>query len=132
VNAPTSPFTKRTLAACLIAGVVETIVVVSAMEPVVLLFVLGPLLFLAVIAWRRRTHIDRSRRIAATAVGVAAFGIASFAVAVILQPDPPQPDRPPLAPLLVPVVQWFAVLYVWLALSKAEAREKAGNPPPSA
>ena len=125
-----SPYAKRALAACGITAIVEAILVVSMTEPVLLLFALGPILFLAVIVWRRRTHPARSRRLAGVALGAGAFGIGAFAVAFLrLQTNPP-PDQPSIAPLAVPLVQWIAVLFVWIAIARDESREQRANASP--
>lgn len=118
---------RKTLAACVLAAAVETVIVLSIAEPAVLIFVLGPFLFVALIAWRRRTHLARGRRIQSVAVGIGAFGIAAFAVAILLD----QPEQVPIAPLAVPLVQWFAVLYVWIGISREESREKKEKTPNS-
>ena len=127
-----SPYSKRALAACGITAIVEAILVVSMTEPVpvLLLFALGPILFLAVIVWRRRTHPTRSRRLAGVAIGAGAFGIGAFAVAFLrLQTNSP-PDQPSIAPLAVPLVQWIAVLFVWIAIARDESREQRANASP--
>lgn len=125
-----SPFAKRALAACGITAVVEGILVVSMAEPVLLLFAIGPIIFLAVIVWRRRTHPTRSRRLAGVAIGAGAFGIGAFAVAFLRFQTNPQPDQPSIAPLAVPLLQWIAVLFVWIAIARDESREQRANPIP--
>ena len=126
-----SPFAKRALAACGITAVVEAILVVSMAEPpVLLLFALGPILFLAVIVWRRRTHPTRSRRLAGVALGAGAFGIGAFVVAFLRFHNNPQADQASIAPLAVPLVQWIAVLFVWIAIARDESREQRANATP--
>ena len=120
-----SSFANRALAACGITAVVEGLLVVAMAEPVLLLFALGPILFLAVIVWRRRTHPTRSRRLAGAAFGAGAFGIVAFAVAWFRFRDNPQPDQPSIAPLMVPLAQWIVVLYFWIAIAREESREKS-------
>lgn len=113
-----SPFAKRALAACGITAVVEGLLVVAMAEPVLLLFALGPILFLAVIVWRRRSHPTRSRRLAGAALGAGAFGIVAFAVAYFRFQES-------IAPLMVPLAQWIIVLYFWIAIAREESREKS-------
>ena len=119
-----SPHFRKTILACGITAVVETLIVVTLTEPPLLLFVLGPLLFLVVIAWRRRTHAVRSRRIHGVAVGVGTFGIAALGVAFLTSRNRPDPDSPPLAPMIVPLVQWAIILWIWIAISRQESAEK--------
>ena len=88
-----SSFANRALAACGITAVVEGLLVVAMAEPVLLLFALGPIIFLAVIVWRRRTHPTRSRRLAGVALGAGAFGIGAFVVAFLRFHNNPQADQ---------------------------------------
>ena len=127
-----SNYAKRTLAICGITAVVESVLLLSMADPVLLLCALGPPLFLVVIAWRRRTHLARSRRLAGVAIGVGAFGIAAFGIASVQFHLNQQPDRPAsLAPLLVPLVQWLAILAMWIAIVRQESREKREKLPAS-
>ena len=126
-----TPFAKRSLVACGIAAVVEAILMLTMAEPVLLAFVVGPMAFLAVLTWRRRTHPSRSQRLATVALGAGAFGIAAFGVACYQHRAIAQPDQPSIAPLVVPLVQWIAILVVWIALSREESREKREKPPVS-
>lgn len=129
MNPPaTSPHFRKTLLACVLSAAVETVLVLALAVPMVLILALGPFLFLALIAWRRRTHVARGRRIQAVAVGIGAFGIAALAVSYLTL----DPNRAPIAPLVVPLVQWIAVLYIWIAIAREESREKRGKTPPSA
>ena len=125
-----SSFAKRALAACGITAVVEGLLVVAMAEPVLLLFALGPIIFLAVIVWRRRTHPARSRRLAGVALGAGAFGIGAFVVAFLRFQANPQADQPSIAPLAVPLLQWIAVLFVWIAIARDESREQRANATP--
>jgi hypothetical protein len=127
-----SPHFRKTLLACGIAAIVESLIVVAITEPPILIFVLGPLVFLFVIALRRRSHAVRARRIHGVAVGVGTFGIASFVVAFLMGRNNPEPVSPPLATMIVPLVQWAIILWVWIAISRQESAEKRQNQPPSA
>lgn len=123
---------KRTLAICGITAVVEAVLLLTMADPMLLFFVIGPPAFLAVIAWRRRTHLARSRRLAGVAIGVGAFGIAAFGIASLQFHLNQQPDRAAsLAPLLVPLVQWLAILAMWIAIVRQESREKREKLPAS-
>jgi hypothetical protein len=126
-----SPFFRKTLLACGITAAVESVILLNITEPPILLFALGPLAFLILIAWRRRSHPARSRRLQGVAVGIGTFGIAALAVAFLMHRNNPQPEELPLAPAAVPVVQWIAVIWVWLAMSRAESAEKRQKTPAS-
>lgn len=126
-----TPFAKRTLAICLLTSMVETTLLLTMAAPVLLLFVLGPPAFLAVIAWRRRTHLARSRRLASIAVSIGAFGIAAMAVAAFLARQNPNPHQASIAPLAVPLVQWLFVLFTWIIVAREESRENREKPPAS-
>src|SRR5262249_37483610 len=134
--------TRPALAALLIAllaTVAEaglSIAMFAALRPPLLLlamlipFLVGPLLFLALLAWRRRTHRGRSRLLLVVTVvvvvaGVAILGIDSFRVFY-------QPERSLLTsnPVILPLVQWGVVLVVWLGLVVQEAREKRAKRAP--
>lgn len=121
---PDSPFLRKTLLACGITAVVETIIVLSIAEPAILLFVLGPIAFLTLIAARRKANAARARRLHGVAVGIGMFGIASFGVAFLTHRRDAAPDAVPIAPLVVPVVQWLVVLWVWIGIARQESREK--------
>jgi len=123
-----SQFYRRTILACIITAAVETALVLSLVEPPILLFVLGPLAFLALIATRRKTHLVRIRRLHGAAVGIGMFGIASLGAAFLFRRNDPQGEALPLAPAIVPLVQWFVVLFVWVSIARAEAREKPKPP----
>ena len=128
----TTNYAKRTLAICGITAVFEAVLLLTMADPMLLFFVIGPPAFLAVIAWRRRTHAAYSRRLAGVAIGVGAFGIAAFGIASLQFHLNQQPDRPAsLAPLLVPLVQWLAILAMWIAIVRQESREKREKLPAS-
>jgi hypothetical protein len=88
-------------------------------------FLVGPLLFLAVLAWRRREHPERSRLLfgvvavcAVGGLGVLGFNYYRFSTDAAFR------RKPNMSGLLVPLVQWVAVVAVWLGLVIQEAREK--------
>lgn len=117
-------FAKRTLAACAIAAVVESLLTLTIAEPVLIVFVAGPFAFLAALAWRRRTHPSRTQRLATIALGIGTFGIAAFAIACYQSRAGAQPGGPSIAPLAVPLVQWLIIIAAWIALVREESREK--------
>jgi len=120
-------FAKRALAACGIAAIVESILLLQLAEPVLLLLELGPLLFLVVVVWRRRAHRVRTQRLAGLALGVGAFGIVALAVGCFYPRK--NPDQPSVAPLFVPLTQWFTILFVWFKMVREESWEKRQKPP---
>lgn len=85
-------------------------------------FTAGPLLLLALMAWRRRARPARLRVVFPLALLVAAVGVGGFAYLVF----GPQPrfGNPGVNPVLVPLVQWLGVLAVWAWFGVAEGREK--------
>lgn len=85
-------------------------------------FLIGPLLFLALVAWRRRTHAIRSRSLFQLAVAVVGVGVAAFAVHLVA--DPEMRKNPLLNPAVVPLAQWVLVLFTWLRLNAFERIEK--------
>lgn len=86
----------------LLAGVASGINLVSPGGAMLLSFVLGPPLFLALLAWRRRSHLARGRLLFAAAVVVAGlgFGLLGYdlyrhrADAALPPHAGPQPDVP--------------------------------------
>jgi hypothetical protein len=106
----------------------------SQVGAVVLLFVflIGPPLFLALLAWRRRTHPKRSRILFATAVVVAVGGLGVLGFNLYrFSTDPAFRRTPNMAGLIVPLVQWGVIMVVWVKLVVSETREKraAGQAP---
>jgi hypothetical protein len=88
-------------------------------------FLVGPPLFLAVLAWRRRTHPARSRVLFGVAAGVAVGGFAVLGYDLYrFSTDRQFRLRPNMNGLVVPLVQWGAVGAVWVWLVIVEAHEK--------
>ena len=85
-------------------------------------FLVGPLVFLAVVAWRRRTHVDRTRWLLRLAAVVAAAGLAGFTIHLVA--DAELRKNPLLNPAVVPLGQWVLVLFAWLRITAAERIEK--------
>lgn len=88
-------------------------------------FLIGPPLFLALLAWRRRTHPDRSRLLFGVAAVVAVGGLGVLGLDLYrFSTDPQFRKTPNMNGLLVPLVQWGVILAVWLYLVIQEGREK--------
>lgn len=97
-------------------------------------FLVGPPLFLALSAWRRRAHPVRSKLLFWVAVGVAVGGLGALGVeAYRFTTDPEFRKTPSVTRMLVPVVQWAVILVVWVYLVLQEMRDRraAKNPPQS-
>lgn len=88
-------------------------------------FLVGPPLFLALTAWRRRTHRDRSRVMFGVAVAVAVGGLGTLGIELYrFGTDPAFRRTPSMARTLVPVVQWAVILVVWVYLTFQEMKER--------
>lgn len=88
-------------------------------------FLAGPLLFLALMAWRRRAHATRTQVLFAVALLCALGGLSALAWRAYRFYAVPEAkfERSDVG-LAVPLVQWVAILFVWLWLLISEAREK--------
>lgn len=88
-------------------------------------FLLGPPLFLALAAWRRRTHPTRSRVLFGVAVVLAAGGLGVLGFDLYRYGSDPQFRRTAnMNRVLVPVVQWAVLVAVWVIMTAQEMREK--------
>jgi hypothetical protein len=99
----------------------------SSVGPQVLLFVflVGPPLFFAMLAWRRRTHAARARVLFVVAAVVAVGGFAVLGYDFYrFSTDRQFRLKPHVNSLLVPIGQWCVVGAVWVWLVIVEAREK--------
>lgn len=93
--------------------------------PVLLGFLAGPMAFLALLAWRRRSHPDRSRLLLALVLVGAAAGLAVLGLDFVrFGREEPARHAPHAHPILVPLAQWAVVMVVWLGLVYRERREK--------
>ncbi|QJW96416.1 hypothetical protein [Frigoriglobus tundricola] len=94
-------------------------------------FLIGPPLFVALLAWRRRTHPVRSRVLFGLAVVIAVGGLSVLGFDLYrFGTDPQFRQTPNMHGLIVPMVQWGAIGVVWFWLVVQEAREKrAANKP---
>jgi hypothetical protein len=92
-------------------------------------FLAGSLVFLALMAWRRRTHRTRSRLLLCVAAAVGVAGVAVLGrdyYLLVVRPTEDATRHP--NPALLPLVQWVVVLVVWVGLVIQEAREKRATP----
>ena len=126
-------FARYTMLLSFLTSIVEVILAVAigrawspgGVQEIFLVFLAGPPVFLALIAWRRCTHADRSRLL---------FGVALFvelpALAILLydylqfRSEPAGEHATHSHPLIIPLVQWIVVLVVWIVLAIREGREK--------
>ena len=91
----------------------------------VLAFLVGPPLFLALLAWRRRDHAARSRVLSGVAGVVAVGGLGVLGLDLYRFSTDAQFRRTPnMHGLIVPLVQWGVIVAVWLWLVIQEGREK--------
>jgi low temperature requirement protein LtrA len=93
---------------------------------VLLAFLAGPLLFLAMIAWRRRAHASRSRVLFFFALAVAIGGLLVFGNDCYrYHTEAAYRLKANMKGLMVPIAQWVVILAAWLWLLLREAREKS-------
>jgi hypothetical protein len=99
----------------------------SEVGPLALTFVflIGPPLFLAVLAWRRQNHPARSRLLFGVTAIIAVGGLSVLGLDLYrFSTDPQFRKTPSMNGQLVPLVQWALVVAVWLYLVVQEGREK--------
>jgi hypothetical protein len=97
----------------------------TGIEPLFLLFLAGPLAFLALMTWRRREHPTRSKLLFGLAAVLAAGGLGVLAYDYVrFRSEQPGQHATHLHPLIIPLVQWLAVVAVWIVLVVKEGREK--------
>lgn len=88
-------------------------------------FLVGPPLFLALTAWRRRAHPVRARVLFVVAAAVALGGLGALGTDLYrFNTDPAFRRAPSMTRVLVPVVQWAVILVTWVWLVFAEVRDK--------
>lgn len=123
----------RTLAICGLGAAGEVALALgtersAGFDVMLLLFLVGPPAFVALIAWRRRSHPARSRALLGLATGVCVCGLVALGVLCVRAYTAPQVrPGPDLAPRLVPLAQWVVVLVVWLVIARAEALERRAS-----
>lgn len=84
-------------------------------DAIIALFVVGPYLLLASLAWRLRARAAASRAMLAVAVGVAAWGLATFGWhGYRYHAEPEYRALQNMALFAVPFLQWVAVFLVGL------------------
>jgi hypothetical protein len=128
------PHAVRTVALCsvtaaaelaLLAGVTTDINLASPGGAILLGFVLGPPIFLALLAWRRRAHPTRARLLFAVSVVVAVMGVGLLGYDYYrYRTDAAFRLTPGRNPMFLPLVQWVIVLLAWGPIVAAERREK--------
>jgi hypothetical protein len=90
-----------------------------------LVFVAGPYFFLALLAWRRRAIAARSRLLLVLAVLTASGGLGVFGFDYIRFLNEAANNRTSHShPFFAPLIQWGAVLAVWIVLAIQEGRKK--------
>ena len=126
-------YTWFTITTCVVAatsGVALAMATAAAWSPAgplvpQLAFMVGPLLFLVLLAWRRRNHLTRSRFLFGLALVAAVGGLGVLGVDYIrFCNEPPNSHTSHAHPLIVPIVQWVLVMVAWIFLAIQEGREK--------
>lgn len=88
-------------------------------------FLIGPPLFLALLAWRRRNHPGRTRVLLVVAVLIAAGGLGVLGFNLYrFSTDARFRREPNASGLLVPLGQWAVVMGFWFWLVVWEGAEK--------
>jgi len=113
---------RATVIVCLFAAAVEVALGCASTaglapgDAIVALFVVGPYLLLASLAWRLRARATASRALLAVAVGLSAWGLATFGWhGYRYHAEPQYRALQNMALFSVPLLQWVAVLLVGLA-----------------
>ena len=128
------PHAVRTVVLCAVTAVGE-LALMAGVTPemsgffpgglVIVGFVAGPPLFLALMAWRRRGHAARSRVLFVVAVVVAVMGLGLLGSDFYRnRTDAQFRLKPGRNPMLLPLVQWLVVLAAWVPIVIAERRER--------
>ena len=114
---------RLTIAVCLLAAVVETVLgctstaSLSPGDALIVLFIIGPYLLLALFAWRQRGQQAASWVLLAVAVGMSAWGLYVLGEDSYRYHTEPQYRKVQrMAVFFVPLLQWAIVLLVGLAL----------------
>ncbi len=88
-------------------------------------FLVGPQLFLALLAWRRRAHERRSRVLFAVAALTAIGGLGALGFHLYcFNTDAAYRKEPSMIGLIVPLAQWVVMVAVWLWLVICEGAER--------
>lgn len=130
---------RLTIAVCVLAAAVETVLGctstagLSPGDALIVLFVIGPYLLLALFAWRQRGQRAASWVLLAVAVGMSAWGLYVFAEDSYRYHTEPQYRMVQrMAVFFVPLLQWAVVLVVGLALLVRRLSSRRGRPGTSA
>jgi crotonobetainyl-CoA:carnitine CoA-transferase CaiB-like acyl-CoA transferase len=134
-----SQYAVGTIVVALLAAAAEvglSVATTSAAPPPVpwlvflMAFLVGPLAFLALLAWRRRAHPGRARLVLVATVLAAAAGVGVLGTDYFFSRT--DPNRRVLGgnPVILPLLQWVAALAVWGGLEVAERRGKRAATPP--
>jgi hypothetical protein len=114
---------RLTIVVCLLAAVVETVLGCTSSESLapgdalIVLFVIGPYLLLALLAWRQRGQPAASWVLLAVAVGVSAWGFYILGEdSYRYHTEPQYRTLQRMAVFFVPLLQWAVVLVVGFAL----------------
>ena len=100
----------------------------AGIQPFVLVFLAGPPLFLALLAWRRREHPERSLFLNKLVILVTIPGLAILLYDYFrFRNEPPGEHAQHLHPLIIPLVQWVVVLVYWIVMAIREGREKRAD-----
>jgi hypothetical protein len=114
---------RLTIAVCLLAALVETVLGCTSTaglapaDALIVVFVIGPYLLLALFAWRQRGQPAASWLLLAVAVGMSAGGLYVFGEdSYRYHTEPQYRVLLRMAVFFVPLLQWAVVLVVSLAL----------------
>jgi hypothetical protein len=129
---PTRPTAALLAVVVALAAAAAEIIISVRMTPAwspgalafLLVFLAGPLVFLAIMAWRRRSHRVRSRVLLAVTLVAGGAGVALLGNDLYRFLHAPENRTPDSNPVLLPVYQWALVLLVWVVLVVLEGQEK--------
>ena len=124
-----------TIAVCLLAAVIETVLGctstagLSPGDAIIVLFVIGPYLLLALFAWRKRGQPATSWVLLVVAVGMSVWGLYVFGEdSYRYHTDQRYRMVQRMAVFFVPLVQWAIVLVVGLVLLVSWLGSPRGRP----
>ena len=126
-------YAKSAIAVSLIAAAAEVALAMAVVpawspggvNPIFLVFLAGPLVFLALVAWRRRERPSTSKLLFRLALLLAVPAVLLLLNDYLrFRIEPPGEHAPHARPLVVPLVQWIVLLVVWAVLVIREGRAK--------
>ena len=95
----------------------------NGVNPVFLVFLAGPLAFLALLAWRRRANWTVSRFLLRIALVLAVPGVGVLVYDYTrFRSEQPGEHSPHMHPLILAIAQWIILLIVWILLVIREGR----------